>query len=229
MEKLRVLDLFSGIGGFSLGFDWAGMETVQFVEWEPKAQRILKKHWPHVPIHGNIKTYEPTRNEADVICGGFPCQRFSTAARGRNIAEDLWPEMRRIIEVVRPIWVVAENVPRVGHDYPAGELEAIGYTCWPLTLDAAPRGRRHKRRRAVFVAHANENGQPKCPLNAEMEKLQGGSGRGWGHQPAPLGMATRVPGWLDRCNLLGNAFSPHVAHAIGSAIVLSQREFGCSQ
>lgn len=216
---MRVLDLFSGIGGFSLGLERAGMTTVRFVERDEKAQAVLRHHWPDVPIWPDIKTYEAQEHEADVVCGGFPCQRFSTAARGRNIAEDLWPYMRDIVATVRPVWVVAENVPRVGHDYPAGELEAIGYTVWPLTLDASPRGRRHRRRRAVFVAHANENGEPKCPLDAEVANLPGGPGRDWRYQPPPLGVAARLPGWMDRCQLLGNSFSPSVAEGIGRAIM----------
>lgn len=216
---LSVLDLFSGIGGFSLGFDRAGMRTVQFVEADAKCRRVLAKHWPDVPIAEDVKTYEPKRGEADLICGGFPCQRFSSAARGRNTAEDLWPYMRRIIGTVRPTWVVAENVPRVGIDYPAGELEAIGYTVWPFILDASPRGRRHRRRRAVFVAHANENGEPECPINAEVADLPGGAGRGWRYQPPSLGVADGVSAWMDRCGQLGNSFSPVVAEAIGRAIV----------
>lgn len=222
-NRLRVLDLFSGIGGFSLGLEWAGMMTTQFVERDPKAQRILRKHWPDTPIHEDVKTYEGRDRSADVICGGFPCQRFSTATRGRATAEDLWPEMRRIINNVRPIWVVAENVPRVGYDYPSRELEAIGYTVWPLRLDASPRGRRHRRRRAVFIAHSNTHGKPGCPFNAEMGDVQSASGRSGHVEPLPLGVANGLPRELDRLQLLGNSFSPVWAEAIGRAIVASEQ------
>lgn len=218
---MRVLDLFSGIGGFSLGLERAGMTTVQFVELNTKAQLRLRRHWPHVPIWPDIKTYEARKNEADVVCGGFPCQRFSTAARGRNNAEDLWPFMREIISRVRPVWVLAENVPRVDPDYPAAELESIGYTVWPLYMDASPRGTRHKRRRAIFVAHANENGKPRRPLDAEVADLPGGPGRVWTPDACPVGMADGVSRGLDRLGLLGNSFSPIIAEALGRSIMKS--------
>lgn len=216
---LRVLDLFSGIGGFSLGLERAGMRTVQFVEANEKCRKVLKKHWPDVPIHEDIKTYEPTRSEADVICGGFPCQPFSTASRGRRVAEDLWPEMRRIIKGVRPVWVVAENVDSIDDERPARELESLGFTVWSIEMDAAPRGRQHERRRAIFVAHADCYGEPKCPFDAEMAKLPGSLGRGWWDQSAPVGMADGVPGRMDRLRQLGNALSPIVAEGVGRAIV----------
>lgn len=216
---MRVLDLFSGIGGFSLGLERAGMSTIQFVEQAHKARCVLKKHWPDVPIWPDIKTYQGQKNEADVICGGFPCQRFSSAARGRNNAADLWPEMHRIIDRVRPVWVLAENVPRVDPDYPAGELEAIGYTVWPLIVDASPRGRRHKRKRAIFVAHSNANGEPRCPVNAEVADMQGPARRVRDSESIPVGVADGVPRGLDRLQLLGNSFSPVWAEAIGLAIM----------
>lgn len=215
---MRVLDLFSGIGGFSLGLERAGMTTVRFVESNAKARAILKKHWPDVPITEDIRAYDCT-DTADLVCGGFPCQRFSTAARGRNIAEDLWPEMRRVIDGVRPVWVLAENVPRVDPDYPAGELESIGYTVWPFIVEAAPRGTRHKRTRAIFVAHADAHGKPRRPLDAKMANLPGSSGRSWAPEPAPMGMADGVPRELDRLQLLGNSFSPIVAEALGRAVM----------
>jgi DNA (cytosine-5)-methyltransferase 1 len=79
---LRMIDTFSGIGGFSLAARWlGGIETVQFVEREPFCHKILRKHWPGVPIHNDICTYEPAPGSADIVCGGFPCQDISTAGR----------------------------------------------------------------------------------------------------------------------------------------------------
>jgi DNA (cytosine-5)-methyltransferase 1 len=185
---MRVLDLFSGIGGFSLGLERAGMQTIQFVEHDKKCRQILARHWPHVSIHEDIKTYEPKTGEADVICGGFPCQRFSTANRGRKVAKDLWPHMRRIVAGVRPLWVVAENVDSIDDERPASELEELGFSVWSLEVDASPRGRRHERRRAIFVANANQSGKPRCAIHAQVAKSQSCPGRGWWDQSAPLGM-----------------------------------------
>ena len=110
---MRVLDLFSGIGGFSLGLERAGMETVQFVEIDPFCQKVLAKHWPGVPIHGDITTFRGEPGSADVICGGFPCQDISSAGKGAGLAgarSVLWFEYARIIGEVRPRYVVVENV-----------------------------------------------------------------------------------------------------------------------
>lgn len=83
---LRILDLFSGIGGFSLAARWlGGFETVQFVERDPFCQRILHKHWPTVPIHDDICTFQPEPGSADVVVGGFPCQDISIAGNRAGI------------------------------------------------------------------------------------------------------------------------------------------------
>jgi DNA (cytosine-5)-methyltransferase 1 len=131
-NKLKVLDLFSGIGGFSLGLQRAGMTTVQFVEIDPFCQKVLNKHFPGVPIHDDIKTFTYTGcfgqeisekqttgveqcdevATIDLICGGFPCQPYSCAGKRRGKEDDraLWPEMLRVIKEVKPRWVIGENV-----------------------------------------------------------------------------------------------------------------------
>ena len=114
---MRVLDLFSGIGGFSLGLEAAGMETVAFCEREPFCQAVLKKHWPDIPCHDDVKTLDGSQyaGRVDVVCGGYPCQPFSIAGKqqGHKDERHLWPEMLRIIQGCKPRWVVAENV--AGH------------------------------------------------------------------------------------------------------------------
>ena len=114
---MRVFDLFSGIGGFSLGLEAAGMETVGFCEIEEFPRKILKKHWPNVPIFKDIRTLtgEEIREKCgriDLVCGGYPCQPFSNAGKRRGHEDDrhLWPEMFRLIKEVRPTWVIGENV-----------------------------------------------------------------------------------------------------------------------
>ncbi len=158
---MNVLDLFSGVGGFSLGFEAAGMQTVAFCEIESYCQTILRERWPGVPIHDDVRKLDGAkyRGTADVVCGGYPCQPFSMAGR-RAGAEDerhLWPEMLRVIRGCRPRWVVAENVAghiTLGFDEVAASLEAEGFTVWPFVLPACAVGAPHRRDRLWIVAHA---------------------------------------------------------------------------
>jgi len=111
---LNVLDLFSGIGGFSLGLERAGMRTVAFCEIEPFCQAVLRKHWPGVPIFEDVRklTASDLSEPIDVICGGYPCQPFSVAGKRLGAADDrhLWPEYFRLVKELRPAWVIGENV-----------------------------------------------------------------------------------------------------------------------
>jgi DNA (cytosine-5)-methyltransferase 1 len=137
---MNVLDLFSGIGGFSLGLERAGMRTVAFCEIDPYCRRVLRKHWPDVPVYGDVRElafhggrlvadtngrHEPAnghlqagrastgQQRIDLICGGFPCQDISVAGKGAGIAGErsgLWSEYARIIGEVRPRYVIVENV-----------------------------------------------------------------------------------------------------------------------
>ena len=129
---MNVLDLFSGIGGFSLGLERAGFRTVQFVELDPYCRAVLRKHWPNVPQHDDIRTFRPSRSY-DLVCGGFPCQDISAAGRGAGLSgsrSSLWWEMHRVIAEALPPWVVIENVPmlrRRGLDEVLRALMALGY------------------------------------------------------------------------------------------------------
>src|SRR5437868_12864822 len=115
---MNVLDLFSGIGGFSLGLERAGMRTVAFCEIEPYARAVLRKHWPNVPCYDDVRTLTADRLNADgivpdVICGGFPCQDISVAGSGAGLdgaRSGLWSEYARLIGEVRPRFVIVENV-----------------------------------------------------------------------------------------------------------------------
>ena len=115
---MKVLDLFSGIGGFSLGLERAGMTTVAFCEIDKKAQQVLRKHWPNVPIFEDVCTLTKELLDErgitiDVICGGFPCQDISLAGKGAGIEGErsgLWTEYARIISELRPKFVIVENV-----------------------------------------------------------------------------------------------------------------------
>ena len=168
---LKVLDLFSGIGGFSLGLERAGMETVAFCEIEPFCQNILKKHWPEVPIAKNIKElhyksgilYDADtpiyEGDIDLICGGFPCQPFSIAGRKKGTADDrdLWPDMFRLIKQVQPTWVIGENVAhftKMAFFRTKTDLESEDCRLQPFIIPACAIGAPHKRDRLWLIAHA---------------------------------------------------------------------------
>jgi len=153
------IDLFSGIGGFTLGMEWAGgWRTAQFVERDPFCQTVLRKHWPTVPIHDDITTFDGFR--ADAVVGGFPCQDISLAGKGAGLAggrSGLWWEMHRVIAQARPRWCVIENVPALrsrGLDTVLRSLDSIGFDAEWHCLPAAAIGARHRRDRVWIVAYA---------------------------------------------------------------------------
>ena len=147
---LRMLDLFSGIGGFSYAGEKlvGGYETVAFCEYDKHAQKVLRKHWPDTEIIDDVRELandaERFRGSVDIICGGYPCQPFSLAGVRRGDKDDrhLWPEMLRIIQAVRPTWVIGENVAghiSMGLDTVLSDLENQGYQarCFVIPAVAA--------------------------------------------------------------------------------------------
>jgi DNA (cytosine-5)-methyltransferase 1 len=163
---MNVLDLFSGIGGFSLGLERAGMRTVAFCEIEPYCRAVLRKNWPGVPIYEDVRELSASRIQADgisvdVICGGFPCQDISLAGRGAGLdgaKSGLWSEYLRIIREVRPVFVIIENSPALrtrGGDRVLSGLEALDYACEPFVVGAVHAGAPHRRQRVWLVAYAN--------------------------------------------------------------------------
>lgn len=164
----QVLDLFSGIGGFSLGLErTGGFKTVAFCEIEPFCKKVLNKHWPDVPIYDDIKglTYETLQRDGitpDVLCGGFPCQDISTAGKGAGIDGErsgLWSEYARLVGEIRPRYVIVENVAALlgrGIGRVLGDLAAIRYdaewSCIPGCAVGAP----HERDRLWIVAYPTE-------------------------------------------------------------------------
>lgn len=157
---MRVLDLFSGIGGFSLGLERAGMETIAFCEIDPFCRKVLRKHWPDVPIHEDIRELDGNeyRGAVDVVCGGFPCQPFSAAGKRAGAEDDrhLWPEMLRVIRQVQPAWVLGENVPGIISmelDAVLSDLEASGYACQTFDIPACGVDAPHIRHRVWILAN----------------------------------------------------------------------------
>ena len=229
-EKLKVLDLFSGIGGFSLGLErTGGFETVQFCEIDPYCQKVLRKHWPEVPIHDDIETIG-VLFDVDIITAGFPCQPFSTASRGRQTAADLWPAAFLAVQASKPRWVVVENVPGLGDagiDRVCDDLQRAGYSCGPFDCDTALPGRQRARNRIIILAHSDSKGESRCPINAEVAGIQ--------KIPKPceadiarlVGMDDGLSGELDpnrgrRLKALGNAIVPQIATLIGHAILAAE-------
>ena len=155
---MKVIDLFSGIGGFSLGLEAAGFQTVQFVEQDSFCQKVLQRHWPHVAIHSDIRTFDGKRHkDIGLVCGGFPCQPFSVANAGRQRGvEDnryLWPEMFRTIQDVEPRYVVGENVPGIINlalDQVYSDLEK-SYDVSIFNLPALAADALHRRERIFII------------------------------------------------------------------------------
>lgn len=161
---MKVLDLFSGIGGFSLGLERAGFETVAFCECEPFCQEVLKKHWPNVPIFDDVNNLRGNDvGPVDVICGGYPCQPFSTCGKreGKDDDRHLWPEYLRLIREIRPAWVIAENVAghiSMGLDDVLFDLAKEGYSAWTFIIPACAVDAKHRRDRVWIVANNNSGG-----------------------------------------------------------------------
>jgi len=161
VTKLRVLDLFSGIGGFSLGLErTGGFETVAFCEYDDFPRRVLAKHWPDTPCFPDVRTLKGSDIDGpvDVICGGYPCQPFSTAGKRQGAADDrhLWPEFMRLVAELRPSWVIGENVAghiSMGLDDVLADLEAEGYACRTFVIPACAVGASHRRDRVWTVAY----------------------------------------------------------------------------
>jgi len=169
---MKVLDLFSGIGGFSLGLErTGGFETVAFCEIDKKARQVLRKHWKDVPIFEDVTTLKGEQlGTIDVICGGFPCQDISLAGRGAGLEGErsgLWFEFHRLIKEIRPQWVIAENVSALrsrGLDTVLRSLAEIGYDAEWHCIPAAAVGAPHQRDRIWIVAYPQLHGRSTTTL-----------------------------------------------------------------
>ncbi len=176
-EPYRVLSLFAGIGGFDLGLErTGGFKTVAFCELEPFCQRVLAKHWPGVPCYDDVRTLTAERLAADgiavdVICGGFPCQDISIAGQGAGLEgkrSGLWFEYARLIDELRPRYVIVENVGALLHrglDAVLGSLAALGFDAEWHCIPASAIGAPHERDRLWLVAYPN-GGQRLEPIKA---------------------------------------------------------------
>jgi DNA (cytosine-5)-methyltransferase 1 len=192
VTPLTHFSLFSGIGGLDLAAEWAGFRAVGQVEKDDYANKILRKHWPNVPRWGDIKdvTIHSVREAGiehapTVLSGGFPCQPFSCAGQRRGAEDDryLWPEMLRVVQELRPAWVVGENVAGIismALDDVCSDLERAGYSCRAFLLPAAGVGAPHMRDRVFIVAHSAR----------ELSHRSGGARRWW---PESADCGSKVP------------------------------------
>ncbi len=168
--KLKILDLFSGLGGFSLGLERTGnFETVAFCDNDKYSNLVLQKHWKGVKIYNDVKEITKEKLIADgiqlpdIITGGFPCQPFSVAGKQAGTDDDrhLWPVMFRIIQELTPRWVIGENVKGLTNiqdgvvfETVCSDLEGEGYEVRAFNIPAAGVGAPHRRERIWIVAHA---------------------------------------------------------------------------
>ena len=167
-RKLKVLDLFAGIGGFALGLDSTNFfETVKFVEKDKYCQKVLQKNFPNIPIEEDIKNVKGKEGDADVIVGGFPCQPMSVAGKRKGTDDDryLWPEMFRLIREIKPQFVIGENVQGIINIQNGmvlrqvqDDLESEGFEVQCFLIPASGIGAWHQRYRVWIVGHSEHNG-----------------------------------------------------------------------
>lgn len=243
---MKVLDLFSGIGGMSLGLERAGMETVAFCEIEEFPRRVLAHHWPEVPIYDDVRTLTAERlkadgiGEIDAICGGFPCQDISTSGSGEGIdgaRSGLWAEFARLIGELRPTFVLVENSPNLlaGGDgrwmgRVLGDLATLGYDAEWHCIPASAVGAPHQRDRVWIIAYTpgfgqSRQGQLLTSINPAPDAYREASRLVDAVQANALpfvcgghdGISARA--CKPMLTALGNAVSPPIPEMIGNAIM----------
>lgn len=250
-KPIKVLDLFSGIGGFSLGLERAGMQTVAFCEWDKKAADVLRKHWPSIPVFDDVRTLKGKHvGSVDLICGGFPCQDISVAGKGAGLAGErsgLWWEFHRLIQEIKPRWVIAENVSALrsrGLDEVLRSLAEIGYDAEWHCIPASALGAPHRRDRIWIVAYPHGAGleggkqiqnyleqsirrkestfgsNPQCSVFSGKERHR------WDIEPGVGRVVDGVSGRVDRLKQLGNAVVPQIPEIIGKAIIQWEEQYG---
>ena len=224
-EQRTHIDLFSGIGGFALAANAANFRTRVFCEQDDYCTKVLRRHWPNVPIIPDIKEFDGGRwKGADLLTGGFPCQPFSVAGEQRGEEDDraLWKEMFRVIKEARPRFVLAENVAgliNMALDDVLSQLEGEGYSTGAVVLPACAVNAPHRRDRVWIMAHANSERGRGGECEREYATNAGepsGSPelRNWDVEP-PLGrVAHGIPHRTHRLKALGNAIVPQVAYEI---------------
>ena len=181
---MKLLDLFSGIGGFSYGLEKLGFKTTAFCEMDKYCKLVLQKHWKGVKIYNDVKEITKERLESDgiespdIITGGFPCQPFSVAGKQKGTSDNrhLWPEMFRIIQEFKPRWVIGENVPGIINiqdgvvfETVCTDLESEGYEVQTFNIPASAVGAPHQRKRIWIVANSRRTLRQRSSIREENE------------------------------------------------------------
>lgn len=215
------ISLCAGIGGLDLGLHLAcdGYRTICYVEKEAYCQEVLLARMAdglldRGALWDDLTTFagKPWAGLVDIVHGGYPCQPFSSAARGRHTAIDLWPEFRRVIGECQPQYVFLENVNKSAFRTVQQDLEALGYrVAEPTPFAAAELGAPHIRRRYFVLAHSDSNGQPGRQVDAETQGVPSFDGNPWETIPYSVRVPDGVPHRVDRLKALGNAVVPDVA------------------
>lgn len=236
--------LFSGIGGLDLGFERAGLRCVFQVEKDEFCRKVLRKHWPDVHQWDDVTTFTGESFERpDVIAGGFPCQDLSLAGRRGGLEGErsgLWWEFARIIRVLRPRYVVIENVPGIaipvapGRPAPLGcvlgDLSSLGFDAEWSTVSACALGAPHMRRRLFIIAYPNSFVEPTRFWIQQQYKQKAVSGidenQCFGSRERWMETITQnsgsydgLPGGVDRIRALGNAVVPQVAEVVARRLL----------
>lgn len=236
---MRVLDLFSGIGGFSLGLERAGMRTIQFVESDPFCRAVLAKHWPAVPCHDDVRTFEAPLGFAEVISGGFPCQDISDAGTATGLSGErsgLWRELLRTVRMVRPRYAIVENVAALldrGMGEVVGDLAEIGYDAEWHCISASAVGAIHQRDRVWIISYPHpEHAASRLGLH---ELDEGTLQRAHDRNRSSVWLEATLPpprvadgstARLDigaRTGAIGNAVVPQIPEIIGRAIMRAEQ------
>jgi len=209
--RLNELALFAGAGGGLLGSQLLSWRTVCAVEINTYARSILCQRqndgiFEPFPIWDDICTFDGVtwRGVVDVVSGGFPCQAFSSAARGRNVADNLWPEMLRVIGEVSPRYVIAENVSEDAIIQAQADLADCGYKTCRVAVSARDIGADHIRKRWWMVADSNNKGELGGSIDAEVAKLKERCEMLWKSDPRDSRVAHGVANRVDRLKAIGN-------------------------
>ena len=244
-RQLRHVDLCSGIGGFSLGFEWAGLsKPILFCDTEKWCREILAKNFPNVPIVTDVKELanDPERlvPDCDILTAGYPCQPFSVAGKQKGSEDDrhIWPYILRIVAQKRPTWCVFENVYghiALGLDKVLFDLESEGYSTRTFVVPACGVNAPHRRDRLWIIAHSElaysvstrlqrgaQSGNA-CGSRAQRNEQSSRrskltDGQNWLVEPNVGRVAHGIPRRVDRLKGLGNAIVPQIAMNIGLAI-----------